>query len=395
MGFEDCPCDPCLFKKQDHNGICYVVCYVDDNLCIGDEKAIRAVVEEIPKHGLAVTVTENMDDYLSCQVKMNKEKTKAWVGQPHMVKKIISKFKDLVCKLPKYKTPGTPGYGLILAKQDEDCIDEERHALYRTGTGMLLYCIKHSRPDISNAVRELSKCLSRPNGAAYKEMLRIIKYVYDTPELGLRMEPEIKDEWEVKVFSDSDWAGDKDTRKSVSGYLLFVCNVPVCWRSKSQAAISLSSSEAEMYALTEAVKEIPFIVQVLLFMNAKIKLPVEVKVDNMGAIYISENSMPSARTRHADLRQKFTSDLQEKGLIKIDFVKSEDNTSDIMTKNVTVELFEKHVQGLVIDKGEIDGDMSSSRKGVGRVLSDLPQSHSNMASSHNNSIGQLSQQSWK
>jgi hypothetical protein len=150
-----------------------------------------------------------------------------------------------------------------------------------------------------------------------------------------------------------------------------------------------------MYALTEAVKEIPFIIQVLLFMNAKIKLPVEVKVDNMGAIYISENSMPSARTRHADLRQKFTSDLQEKGLIKIDFVKSEENTSDIMTKNVTVDLFEKHVQGLVIDKGELDDDMSSSRKGVGRVLSDLPQSHSNMASSHNNSIGQLSQQSWK
>jgi hypothetical protein len=128
-------------------------------------------------------------------------------------------------------------------------------------------------------------------------------------------------------------------------------------------------------------------------MNAKIKLPVEVKVDNMGAIYISENSMPSARTRHADLRQKFTSDLQEKGLIKIDFVKSEENTSDIMTKNVTVELFEKHVQGLVIDKGELDDDMSSSRKGVGRMLSDLPQSHSNMAASHNNSIGQLLQQS--
>jgi hypothetical protein len=103
--------------------------------------------------------------------------------------------------------------------------------------------------------------------------------------------------------------------------------------------------------------------------------------------------MPSARTRHADLRQKFTADLQEKGLIKINFVKSEENTSDIMTKNVTVELFEKHVQGLVIDKGELDDDMSSSRKGVGRMLSDLPQTHSNMAASHNNSIGQLLQQS--
>jgi hypothetical protein len=71
-------------------------------------------------------------------------------------------------------------------------------------------------------------------------------------------------------------------------------------------------------------------------MNAKIKLQVQIRVDNMGAIYMSENSMPSARTRHANLRTKFTADLQEKGLIKIDFVKSEDNTSDIMTKNVTV-----------------------------------------------------------
>jgi hypothetical protein len=64
---------------------------------------------------------------------------------------------------------------------------------------MLLYCIKHSRPEISNAVRELSKCLSGPNEAAYKEMLRIIKYVKDTPDIGLRMEPQISDEWNVEV----------------------------------------------------------------------------------------------------------------------------------------------------------------------------------------------------
>ena len=125
---------------------------------------------------------------------MNEKKNKAWVGQPHMVKKIINKFQDLVKKLPVYKTPGTPNNGLILAKEGEDQIDEARHALYRTGTGMLLYCIKHSRPDIANAVRELSKCLSRPNETAFKEMLRVIKYVHDTPDIGLRMEPIVSDE---------------------------------------------------------------------------------------------------------------------------------------------------------------------------------------------------------
>jgi hypothetical protein len=63
LGFEVCPCDPCLFKRTDHRGTCFVTCYVDDNLCIGDKAAIESVVEELPKHGLNVTVTRDLKDY--------------------------------------------------------------------------------------------------------------------------------------------------------------------------------------------------------------------------------------------------------------------------------------------------------------------------------------------
>ena len=206
-----------------------------------------------------------------------------------------------------------------------------------------------------------------------KKMLRVIKFVLDTRTFGLRLQPVKCDEWFVKAYSDSDWAGDKDSRKSVSGFFIFVNGALVGWRSKSQHCISLSSSEAEMYALTEAIKEIPFIIQLLLFIGVKVQLPVQVKVDNMGAIYMSENSTPSARTQHADIRQKFTADLQDKGLIKVDFVRSEDNTSDILTKNVTVELFNHHTKHIIAEKAEVEGkvDKSPVRKGVGRVTGSL------------------------
>jgi hypothetical protein len=261
----------------------------------------------------------------------------------------------------------------MLAKDEESVIDKERHALYRTGVGSLLYCTKHSRPEIANAVRELSKCLSAPTEAAFKEMLRVIKYVLDTADLGLKLQPVELIEWFIKVYSDSDWAGDKDSRKSVSGDMIFVNGVLVGWRSKSQQCISLSSTEAEMYALTEAIKDVPFLVQLLLFMEVKIKLPVEVKVDNMGAIYMSENSTPSSRTRHADIRQKFTANLQDKGLIKVDFVRSEDNTSDILTKNVNVDLFKHHTQHIIVKKSEVLGEAHKSpvRKGVEGVTGSL------------------------
>ena len=76
--------------------------------------------------------------------------------------------------------------------------------------------------------------------------------------------------------------------------------VLIAWRSKLQKVVSLSSAEAEFYACAEAVKEVPFIVQILRFLGVEVKTPVEVKVDNVGAIYMSQNQASSTRTRHMD-----------------------------------------------------------------------------------------------
>jgi hypothetical protein len=122
---------------------------------------------------------------------------------------------------------------------------------------MLLFLIKHSRPDLCNTVRELSKCLDGASKAAYKEILRIIKYVMDTRNKGLKIEPRMgKLDWKVLVYSDSDWANDKESRKSVGGYMIFLNGVLISWRSKMQKVVSLSSAEAEFYACAKAVKDV-------------------------------------------------------------------------------------------------------------------------------------------
>ena len=126
---------------------------------------------------------------------------------------------------------------------------------------MLLWLVKHSRPDIANCVRELSKVLDGTTESAYKKMLRVIKYVPDTKNLGLKIKPTEgrNTPWDLVCFSDSDYAGDPETRCSVYGYVLNIKGVPVAWRSKGQRSVTLSSSEAEWIALSEAVKEIMFI----------------------------------------------------------------------------------------------------------------------------------------
>jgi hypothetical protein len=111
---------------------------------------------------------------------------------------------------------------------------------------MLLFLIKYSRPDLANVVQELSKCMDAASHAAYKEMLRVMKFVVDTKQYCLKMQPiEEGKDWDLVSYCDSHWAGDAETRISVTGFIIFLLGVPICWRSKGQKGVTLSSSKAE------------------------------------------------------------------------------------------------------------------------------------------------------
>jgi hypothetical protein len=118
----------------------------------------------------------------------------------------------------------------------------------------------------------------------------------------LRVMPKLDDDfsWNLKVFCDSDWAGDPETRVIVTGFVIYLLDVPVCWRSKSQKGVTLSSTEAEYVAISEAVKEFKFIYYLLCDFHIKVNLPIIIKTDNIGAIFMAENSLIGVRTRHVD-----------------------------------------------------------------------------------------------
>ena len=102
--------------------------------------------------------------------------------------------------------------------------------------------------------------------------------------------------------------------------------------------------------MSEAAKEIKFVVQILLSMGIPVQLPVIVRVDNMGAIFMSENASASSRTKHVDTRYHFVREFVEDGFIRIVFVRIIDNVSDSFTKNVTGDIYEAHVKEFIADR---------------------------------------------
>ena len=220
--------------------------------------------------------------------------------------------------------------------------------------------------------------------AHWKELLRVIKFVIDTEDLGLKLQPKTTEKgvWFIKALSDSDYATDKDSRISVTGFVVYFMGVPVAWRSRGQRAVTLSTSEAELVACSEVVKEVKFILQVLESMKFKVKLPITVLVDNIGAIFMTENVTTSDRTKHIDVRYHFVREYVEEGIVKIIFVRSAENDADLWTKNVTGELYDTHSKKILWKKQNIVADSEA-----GRVLEDTNQYSDASMSPHDMSSG--------
>ena len=127
--------------------------------------------------------------------------------------------------------------------------------------------------------------------------------------------------WQLEAFSDSDFANDKETRISVYGYVIYFWGVPVAWKSKSMRSVVLSTTEAEYVVISEVVKEIKFIYQLLESMDVKVLLPIKVRVDNIGAIWLANNSGVSERTKHVDTRAHSVRTYVINDVVTIEFVK--------------------------------------------------------------------------
>ena len=348
LGFFPSPADPCLFVKpaMKNQPPAFIILYVDDGGVIGTPEVIRSVLDALAKE-FKIKELGPMKNFVGCQIHLNKARDTIWINQPKLIKNLELNFGKLIITERLFKTPAAPRSVVMRPNKEEDpIITPDEQFKYRSGVGMLMYLVKHSRPDIANATRELTKVLDGATEAHWKAMMRIIKYVLDTRTYSLRLKP-LQGNITLRGVSDSEFAGDRETRKSVYGYITYYCGAPISWKSKSGNSVTLSSTEAEYYASSETAKELLFIYNLVISMEKDLELPIIMNVDNTGAIYLANNYSTGPRTKHIDIRTHFVRELIIKGILKVEFIKSENNDADIFTKNVGEELFDLHSKKLM------------------------------------------------
>jgi hypothetical protein len=150
-------------------------------------------------------------------------------------------------------------------------------------------------------------------------MMRIIKYIFDTKSYSLTLKPYGKIAT-LKGISDSEFAGDQETRKSVYDYVVYYCGALISWKSKSGNSATLSSTKAEYYAASETGKELQFTHHLVSSMtNAYgFQLPFIMGTDNTGAVYLANNYASGPRTKNIDIRTHYIRELIINDILKID-----------------------------------------------------------------------------
>jgi hypothetical protein len=202
---------------------------------------------------------------------------------------------------------------------------------YRSVVGALRYLI-HTRPDLAHAVSYVSRFMSEPHGDDLAAVTRILRYIAGTQGHGIWYARGVAGDLLVQGYSDSDHGGDEEDSRSISGVLFYLGSNPVTWQSQKQKSMALSSCEAEYVASSVAACQAIWLSSLLSeILGEEGRAPL-LKIDNKAAIDLVKNPVHHGRSKHIHIRYHFVRECATEGRIEIQFVGTNDQLADILTK---------------------------------------------------------------
>ena len=336
MGFSQLNSDACIYIRITEEDRSIIAIYVDDIIiaCSIDDTMVdlkRKIAEKFDVEDMG-----ELHYFLGVKIEQNNDNGTIWIGQPTYVKDVLNKFNMKDCN--PISTPVDVNSKLVKSNLDEKQCDKE---MYQSAVGSLLYISTRTRPDIAFAVGNLAKYCSQPSLSHWTGVKRVLRYLKGTVNLGLSYHS--SETLSLTGYSDADWAGELDSRKSTSGYVFMINNVPVSWRSKLQSCVALSTAEAEYMSLASAAQEAVWIQRLLLEICQQKDgvVPTIIYEDNQSAISMSKNPQFHGRTKHIDIKHHFIREKVVENTIKLEYCKSEEMAADILTKALNAPQFTK------------------------------------------------------
>ncbi|KAG4038241.1 hypothetical protein PC123_g26197 [Phytophthora cactorum] len=240
LGFKKCEANHCIYVKRDDQDMIFVALYVDDLVLASNNDKLLKSTKKALSERFDMTDLGHLKYFLGMEIDQDVVTGKVSMRQTKFAKDILEKF-GMEHSNP-VKTPQDPGLKLTNTMCEGGCKHEETMAKvpYRNAVGCLMYLMVGTRPDLAAAVGVLSQFAADPCPAHWQAHKRVFRYIKGTRTHGIEIQAASEDG--LQGYSDADWAGDVETRRSTSGYTLMMNGGYISWRTKKQRTVALSST---------------------------------------------------------------------------------------------------------------------------------------------------------
>ena len=317
-------------SKSDHIILCL---YVDDLLITGANEKENMKFKSMLMKEFEMSDLGNLSYFLGMEFKFTDRGV--FLHQKKYAEDILKRFKMANCN-PAITPMET---GLKLSRESPgELVDA---TLYKQIIGSLRY-LCNTRPDISHSVGLLSRFMEQPRSCHLLAVKRILRFIRGTTDHGVLM-PSEKNLKKIEVlgYSDSDWGGDVDDKKSTAGYLFMIRKALICWSSKKQDVVALSSCEAEYVAASYAACQAMWIKMLLEEMRICDSTKVKLLIDNKSAIDLAKHPVSHGRSKHIERRYHFLREQVNEDKLDVEHCRTEVQLADILTKPLKRVRFEE------------------------------------------------------
>jgi hypothetical protein len=233
-------------------------------------------------------------------------------------------------------TPMLPGIKLTKEQcpNSSDESSEMSNIPYMNAVGSLMYLATMTRPDIAFTVGVLARFNSNPGMAHWKAVKHLLRYLKGTMDLKLAYGPDVTSNEPFTTYSDADYGGNRDNGRSTTGYMVKLGTGAVCWSSKLQPTVTLSTTEAEFVAAEAAGKEVCWMRHLLGELGYGPSQPSLLLIDNQSVINVAKNPEHHGQMKHLDLKYYWLREKVEKKVMMPKYLPTNNMPADLLTKSL-------------------------------------------------------------
>jgi hypothetical protein len=346
LGFKPLQSDNSVLVKGDIRTGLTITVHVDDVKLIGSNR--QAMSETIDKLKTEFKIKDlgNIRHYLGMEIKRDRTKRTITLSQKAYIEKILDRY-GYGRRGRGAKTPMVTGQQL---EAFHGTASQASRQEFIVQLGAVMYAMVITRPDIAFPVSTLAQHANNPGPEHRKALQRIFLYLRATLDYCIVLGGVEDDQIELTGYTDASYAEDPDTRRSTGAYIFTLNGGPICWTSKRQPTVALSSTEAEYMAMCQAMREATWLRQLLTELGYYGgKETITVHADNQSAIALGKSPGFHKRSKHIDVQYHYVREQVENGRVKTPYLPTSRMVADGLTKALSPELHSRFISHCRLD----------------------------------------------